>query len=153
MTVDKDGFREALSHWPSGVTIVAVREGERVVATTVSSFLSISLEPPLVLVALGPNATVRPYAAAGRRIGISVLGVAHRRLASIFADAYAVGDDPFAAGDPPVVQGALIGMEGTVVETRAGGDHLLAIVSIDQLHRGDGAPLIRYRRRYHELSE
>jgi flavin reductase (NADH) len=153
MSVDRESFREAMSHWASGVTIVALREDYRVVAVTVSSFLSLSLEPPLVMIALGPNASIRPWVTAGRSLGISLLSGAQRRLASVYADAYPVGEDPFGPDDPPLLRESLVGMRGHVTETRTAGDHLLAIVNVDVLDAGSGAPLIRYRRRYHELSE
>ena len=153
MSVDRESFREALSHWGSGVTIVAVRNEQHVVAVTVSSFLPLSLDPALVMVALGPNATVRPFLTPGRTVGISILAAAQRRLASIYADSYPVGDDPFGPGDPPVVLDSLVGLEGVVTETWIAGDHLLAVVTVDVLRAGEGAPLIRYRRRYHEITE
>jgi flavin reductase (NADH) len=153
MSVDRESFRDALSHWASGVTIVALREEHRIVAVTVSSFLSLSLDPPLVMIALGPNASVRPYVSAGKAVGISMLSGAQRRLASVYADAYPVGEDPFGPEDPPLLRELLTGIRGHVTETRTAGDHMLAVVNVDRLIPGTGTPLIRYRRRYHELSE
>ena len=68
--IDRDRFREALGAWASGVTIVACRTEGRVVATTVSSFMSLSLDPPLIVVAVGPNATVRPFLRPGSEFGL-----------------------------------------------------------------------------------
>ena len=153
MSVDPQDFREAMASWASGVTIVAVRTEQRIVATTVSSFLSLSLDPPMVLVAVGPNATVRPFLQPGAAVGISVLGAGQRRLATVFADAYPVGEPPFVGEGQPVIRDALVAVSGNVTETRSAADQLLVIVSVSALQYGAGAPLIRYRRRYHELVE
>lgn len=147
-----DEFREALSHWASGVALVASREDGRVVATTVSSFISLSLEPPLVLLALGANATILPFLQPGVRFGVSILAESQRRLATIYADSFPVGPDPFAAGSVPLVPDALVGLGCTVVETRSGGDHTILIAGVqDIVLAGGEQPLIRYRRRYHGL--
>jgi flavin reductase (DIM6/NTAB) family NADH-FMN oxidoreductase RutF len=52
MPVSSEAFREALRHFPAGVTIVTIRAGETVHGLTVSAFASISPEPPLIMVAI-----------------------------------------------------------------------------------------------------
>ena len=53
--VDTVEFRRALGHFATGVTVViyAPDDGDEFRGTTVNSFTSVSLEPPLVLVSLG----------------------------------------------------------------------------------------------------
>jgi 3-hydroxy-9,10-secoandrosta-1,3,5(10)-triene-9,17-dione monooxygenase reductase component len=144
-------FRDALSYWSSGVTIIASRQAERVVATTVSAFMSLSLEPPLVLFALGANATILPFLQPGEACGISLLAERQRRLATIHADPYPVGPDPF-AGTVPLVEDALVGLRCTVAETHGGGDHTVIIAAVDGARIAGGEdPLIRFQRRYHGL--
>jgi flavin reductase (DIM6/NTAB) family NADH-FMN oxidoreductase RutF len=151
MTMDTAEFKDALSSWASGVTIVACRAHGRVVGTTVSAFLSLSLEPPLVLVALGPNATVLPFLQPGTDFAISVLAAGQRRLATIFADPFPVGPDPFPDHGDPVLPDALVGLACRVQETRSGGDHAIIIAAVRDVRRTDGQPLVRFRRRYHAL--
>jgi flavin reductase (DIM6/NTAB) family NADH-FMN oxidoreductase RutF len=154
MPVAADEFRDALSRWASGVTIVACRVEERVVATTVSAFTSLSLDPPLVLIALGPNATVLPFLQPGASFGISILADDQRRLATIFADPMPVGPSPFREGGVPVIDAALVTLECTVREARRGGDHTLVIAAVDAIPRlAEAAPLVRFRRRYHVLPQ
>jgi flavin reductase (NADH) len=150
--LDADEFRDALSHWASGVSIVACRYQQRVVATTVSAFMSLSLEPPLVLLALGVNANVLPFLKTGEAFGISILSASQRRLASIYADSFPVGQDPFSSEGVPRVDDALVTLGCIVNETRHGGDHTVIIAGVQ--HIGFGAaeqPLIRYNRGYHGL--
>ena len=147
--IDRNQFRDALARWACGVTVVAYRTDERVVATTVSAFMSLSLEPPLVLIALGPNATVRPYLQPRATFAISVLGADQKRLAMVFADPFPVGPDPFPATGAPVISGALIGLTCEVERVSEGGDHAVVIAAVDDAVVGArGSPLVRYDRKY-----
>lgn len=150
--MDQKLFREAMGRWASGVAVVACRHEGRVIATTVSAFLSLSLEPPLVLLAFGASATVLPFLTVAAPFGISVLTATQRRLASVFADPFPVSPDAFAAADPPLLPDALVRLRCSVRETRTAGDHTLVIAMVDELHFTDAAPLIRFRRRYHALA-
>src|SRR5690606_6619102 len=116
----------------------------RVVATTATAFLSLSLDPPRILVALGPNATVRPFLTPGTAFGLSVLTGAQRRLAAIFADPYPVGAEVFPPAGVPLIQDALIGLECTVVSVEPSMDHVLVIADVHTAVRHDAPPLIRY---------
>ncbi|HUH12709.1 MAG TPA: flavin reductase family protein, partial [Longimicrobiales bacterium] len=107
MSASADAFRDAFSRWASGVSIVAVRDEERVYATTVSSLASLSAEPPQLVLSLSPGAQVLPFLPEGAAFGVSILAASQRRLATIFADAFPVGPYPFGTGDPPLVAGAL----------------------------------------------
>jgi flavin reductase (NADH) len=153
VSITPEEFRDAMRRWASGVTIVAVRYEGRVVATTVSAFLSLSLRPPLVLVAIGANATILPFLQPGTRFGISILGEHQRRLATIYADPFPVGLSPFSTDGDPVIADALVGLACTVTETRQGGDHVIATASVDAVAvSGSGEPLIRFDRAYRTLS-
>jgi flavin reductase (NADH) len=150
--IERDRFRDALARWASGVAVVAYRSDERVVATTVSAMLSLSLEPPLVLVALGPNATVRPFLQPGAPFGISILGAGQRRLAAVFADPFPVGPTPFPPAGDPLHPGAPVALACTVERLDDGWDHAIVIAAVRDIVVGpEVAALIRFRRAYHEL--
>lgn len=145
-----DRLREALSRWASGVTIVAVRDGERVHALTVSAFLPVSVSPPLVLVSLGPNASARPYLREGTRFVVSILRDDQRSLASRYADTFPVGSNPFPAEGAPVVAGALATLACVVEEILARGDHELVLGRVEEAEVGEaGAALTYLMRDYH----
>ena len=46
MPITSEQYREALRHFPSGVTIVTIKAGDRQHGLTVSAFASVSPEPP-----------------------------------------------------------------------------------------------------------
>ena len=52
MPITSEAFRDALRHFPAGVTIVTIRSGAEVHGLTVSAFASVSPEPPLILVCI-----------------------------------------------------------------------------------------------------
>lgn len=149
--IDTDLFRDALSGWASGVTVLAIRTDERVVATTVSAFMSLSAEPPLILVAVGPNATIRPFLEPGSRFTVNILAAEQRRMAMIFADPFPVGESPFPESGDPVIDDALTSLVCTVERVDEGGDHAVVTAAVREAVWRHGAPLIRYRRRYHAL--
>jgi flavin reductase (DIM6/NTAB) family NADH-FMN oxidoreductase RutF len=142
-----EALRETLSHWASGVTIVAVRDAGKVHALTVSAFLPVSVEPPLVVVSLGGNASALPYLQTGTAFAISLLAASQRGLASRFADVFPVGPDPFVAAGPPVVRDAIASLICTVEEIRPAGDHYLVTARVQEAYTGPDAPALVYFKR------
>ena len=151
MSVAPERFREAMAHWASGVSVVAVREEGRVLATTVTALVSVSVDPALVLVSLGPTAQVLPYLTVGRAFAISVLAEPQGRAASVFADAYPAGGPAFPDAGEPWVEGALVRLACRVERIERAADHHLVIARVETADVDGGRPLIRYRRAYRRL--
>ena len=57
MPIPSEQFKYVMRQWASGVTIVTMQDGERQHGLTVSGFLGVSLEPPLVLISIGEELT------------------------------------------------------------------------------------------------
>jgi flavin reductase (DIM6/NTAB) family NADH-FMN oxidoreductase RutF len=149
-----DALREMFASWATGVSIVAVRYGDQVHALTVSAFMPLSVEPPLVLVSLGGNASVLPFLDPGTELAISVLAGGQRGLASRFADVFPAGPSPFAADGPPIVDGCLAALTCEVEDLRPAGDHHLVTARVVETHTGVDAPGLAYfRRQYHQLGD
>lgn len=149
----REAVREAFGRWPSGVALVAVRAAARVHALTVSAFIPVSLDPPLVLVSLGPNAAAAPYLDEGTEFAISFLGADQRGLATRYADALPVGPSPFPADGPPVVRGALAGLVCRVDEILPRADHRLVIGAVLEVRPGPDGPALAWRRRDYRAVE
>lgn len=150
----REDLREALSYWATGVTILAVREEPTgtVHALTVSGFLPVSLEPPLVLVSLGGNASALPYLDVGSRFAVSLLGPDQQALASRYADTYPVGPSPFAGAGPPVVRDSVAALICEVDEMLEKGDHTLVIGRVVDAASTDAESALAYfRRQYHTI--
>lgn len=145
-------FREALSHWASTVTVVAVRDDARVYATTVTSFVPVSDEPARILVSLGPGAQVLPFLKEGAGFGVSFLGPEQRRLASVFADPFPVGPSPFPQEGVPLVEDAAVGLSCVVERVIPVEGNRLVLASVVGAEVDDSSePLVYHRRGYRSL--
>jgi 3-hydroxy-9,10-secoandrosta-1,3,5(10)-triene-9,17-dione monooxygenase reductase component len=139
-------LRRAASRFPTGVALVTAPGG---LALVVDSFISVSLEPPLV--AFSPSRTSLTWRRmrTARRFAVSVLGARHgkgiRDRARPGADRLA-GLDVELHGDTPVVRDALAVLLCTLEGEHAAGDHTLAIGHVREVrHGGDQSPLVFYR--------
>lgn len=151
-------FREVMGHFATGISVVTTFEGERPQGITVNAFSSVSLEPPLVMVALDRRRFITPMVRSAGRYAVNVLGADQQALSDCFAHApVSPGREAFcgASWQPgptglPLIDGAIATLECTIVETFSAGDHDLFIGRVDSLQQlGEGvAPLLYYRRRY-----
>src|SRR5262245_38010166 len=147
-----------MGHFVTGVTVVSAFDGERPFGITVNALSSVSLEPPLVMIALDRRRTLTPIVRSSRRYAVNILSEDQQALSDCFAGAdVQPGRDEFcgAAWHPgptglPVLDGAIATLECTVVETFSAGDHDLFIGRVDSLWNEHlhASPLLYYRRRY-----
>jgi flavin reductase ActVB len=97
MTIDVAMFKEAMSRFPSGVVVATTRDSEgRSWGFTASSFSSVSLDPPLVLVCLSRSAGCYQAFNSAQWFAINVLGADDEATAAGFAKR---GADKFAGLD------------------------------------------------------
>jgi flavin reductase (DIM6/NTAB) family NADH-FMN oxidoreductase RutF len=159
MTIDPRAFRNALGLFPTGVAIVTTRGpgGERV-GTTVSSFNSVSLEPPLVLFSIARNARAFDAWANATHFAVNVLSEAQSDISNRFARALTDKWDSIAdlAADAggPVIPHASACFQCESHAKHDGGDHLILIgrvISYVTTPAEAPRPLLFYRGRYREL--
>ena len=145
-------FRNALSQWASGVAVVAVRDALGVAATTVSSFSSLTLEPPLVLVALSDRARALPRIEAAGRYVINVLTSEQVDLADRCSRTEVRDEDLDARGRIP---GALVSLGCTLHDAPRYGTHTLLVGRVHEVVTLDrpAEPLLYWNRRYRSLSD
>jgi len=149
-----DLVREALSHWASGVTVLAVRDDDEVDAITVSAFTPVSLRPPLVLVCIGEQVSTLTTLLDRERFALSILPEPESRTASIAASRGMTGELPFPAEGDPLLPGALAGLVCRVVASYPGGDHRIVVGEVERVVLGpEGPPLLYYRREYRALRD
>lgn len=148
-----ESFREAMSRWASGVTVVSVRDPDdgRVYATTATSFASVSADPPRVVVSFGPGAQVLPFLTEGSPFVVNVLAGNQQRLASLYADSFPVGPSPFPDTGEPVVGGALATLVCTAERIVDVGGSRLVLGRVEEAAAGEGEPLLYHRRGYRVL--
>jgi len=144
------GFRRALATFVTGITVVGIRiiadGAPRLVGLTVSSFNSVSLEPPLVLWSMKRTNPNIDGVARATHFTVNVLTNAQERLCTHFAQPLADRFDGIAHkisphGAPYLEQSAAV-FECGLEQVIDGGDHLIFLGRVLRiLHRG-GVPLL-----------
>lgn len=144
-------FRNALARWATGVAVVSVRDGLGLAATTVSSFNSLTLDPPLVLVALADRAKALPRIQASGVYTLSVLTAQQQPISERCAQTQALEEDFDEAGR---VKGALMTLRCTLHDTQRYGGHTLLVGRVQEvrLHDGPAEPLIYWNRAYRAIT-
>lgn len=171
--VSNDAFRAAMSRLADGVVLVTAREpsldpddpgapdGEDV-GMTATAFLSVSLDPPLVLVSLRTGSRMDDLLDEQPVWAVSVLSESQRHIAGRFAmkgrisDRLLFEDVPYTRGEvsgAPLVGGALATLECRTEQQVAAGDHTLVIgrVLTAAVPSAEGGPLVYFRGRYRQL--
>jgi flavin reductase (NADH) len=151
--VDASTYRDAISQLASGVSIVAVRVGEELGASTVTSLSSLSVEPPAIMLALMRNAHTLGLIQRAGVFGIDILGADQRLLADEMAGrlgAKQFGSDwlqfPNAA---PRLARSLAHLECTLERVIEWGTHSIVLAHVVQAERGvPGEPLLYWNRAY-----
>jgi flavin reductase (DIM6/NTAB) family NADH-FMN oxidoreductase RutF len=137
-------LRNCLGQFASGVTVVATGSEGDVYGTTVSSFTSVSLDPPLVLVSLHRRSRACGRLA-GAPFGVNVLGADQGDLALFFAGrSETAPPDIKWEGDvsAPRLAGAIAHFSCLNWASYEGGDHVLYIGEVVGFHAAGGEPLI-----------
>ncbi|HRC07083.1 MAG TPA: flavin reductase family protein [Miltoncostaeales bacterium] len=152
LSVSPDDFKATLARWASGVTVVTAAGP---VGMTVSAFSSLSLEPPLVTVALSTDAHSSAPILAAEGFAVHILGDDQRALSTRFAspvDRFADltwHDGPFGTPLLPACLARLVCAHHAVAD---GGDHQILIGRVVQVDVGEGEPVLYYRGAYRELA-
>jgi len=154
---DKD-FLDVLARVPAGVVLVSTRSGDDYKGMTASSLVSISLEPPLVLVGLERNSATRAAILATRAFNVSVLTRSQEFIADRFAGRAPAVDPqwnnlPHRVGKNgiPLLHGAAAWLECRVTDTHRAGDHDVCIGEVEAAEVGSGDPLVLWDRQFWTL--
>ncbi|BAN26285.1 flavin reductase family protein [Caballeronia insecticola] len=160
MTLDnKQTFRDALSAFPSGVTIVSTTDEQgRHWGFTASSFSSVSMDPPLVLVCIANTADSHAAFVDAQRYAINILAQEQKDIAMHFARKgvdkfgphafrYGTEDNPH----PPMLPGSMASLVCVARDVHEAGDHTVLIGEIQQVELGDATPLVYYNRGFRHL--
>lgn len=156
MSIDPDLFRSVLGRFATGITIVTTRDADaRDHGMTVSAFSSLSLDPPLVLVCIGHEATMAPVMATAESFAVNVLSANQEALSRRFSGKL---DDRFS--DVGMTRGplgnvilseVLASLECRVISRHPAGDHVIVIGQVESAAAQDGRPLLYYRGGYAQL--
>ena len=144
-------FRDVMAQVPAAVSVVTTSEGGQPHGTTISAFMSLSLDPPTVLVSLDNDSSLLARLEPGARAGVNVLTADQAHLAARFArkGAHDVGVEwRHSDGGPPRLPDCQAWIALTVTQRIAVGDHTLVIGAVDAAEATSHAPLIHLQRTF-----
>lgn len=159
MTIGPETLRQAMRKWTSGVTVVSAQfEGQKH-GMTVSSFFSVSLDPPMVLVSIANTARTGDLIRKSGVYGVTILSESQQEVSELFASRKNLPRDRFSQVDwttliseLPYPAGGLVMMECRVVESFPAGTTMLFLGEVIALQEGEGNnPLVYFNRDYQEL--
>ena len=149
-------LRSTLGMFATGVTVITTRKGEQVHGMTANAFMSISLEPPLVLISVDRRTKMCGLLHEGWRYGVSVLCESQSALSDRFAGRQGeeLPEPRFElVRDTPLVDGALAHFVARVERSYWGGDHSLFLGRVEYARQNPGTPLLFHGGRYERLGQ
>ena len=149
-SVPEADFREFMRHWPTGVAIVTTAGPSGPVGCTVNALLSLSVEPPLLLVSLGEESRTLESIRRTELFGASVLAATQRELSERFANCAReerfTGLELRVEHGVPLLAGATAQMVCAVQQLEQVADHVLVVgAPVWQSVDPDRAPLLSHR--------
>jgi flavin reductase (DIM6/NTAB) family NADH-FMN oxidoreductase RutF len=139
-------FRRAMGRFVSGVTVVTTVDGGQALGCTVSSFCSLSENPPLVLVCVRRDRLMGFALSQAPAFTVNVLRQDHAELARRFASPFPNRFDgvPTTPGRHgiPILSDTIAAIECDRYEVVDGGDHVIVLGRVISTTLRDGEPLI-----------
>ena len=161
MTLDSEQLRHAMRAWTTGVTVVTATHAGQRYGMTVNSFTSISLEPPLVSLALKKLTHTHELVEKSGEFAVTTLASNQKELSDRFAGKHPAVTDRF-EGVPteqlsinaPLIKGGIAYFNCRVVNSFPVGENTLFVAEVIAAQGdGTGEPLVYHNRVYWKLAE
>lgn len=158
--LDPEQLRQAMRAWSSGVTIVTAFHAGEQHGMTVSSFTSVALDPPLIIISLQTESRTHDLISQAQAFAVTILADGQQELSDRFAGRLAdIGGDRLAgietetlATGAPFIKGGLAYLDCRVVQTILVGTNTLFLAEVVAARGNrDGNALVYHDRKYHRL--
>jgi flavin reductase (DIM6/NTAB) family NADH-FMN oxidoreductase RutF len=156
---EPEQVRHAMRAWTSGVTIVTAAHKNEQHGMTVSSFASISLDPPLLMVALQKKTRTSRIVSRARAFGVTILSANQKEISERFAGQ---GDDSkdrlegieteILNTGAPLIKGGLAYFDCRLRQSMEAGTSIIYIGEVIAARQFEGQPLVYYNRQYQHIS-
>ena len=156
MSVDKDVFRQVAGSFASGVTVITTGRDGNYHGMTASSFCSLSLEPPLILICFDLTAATLAAVDATGAFVVNILGSQQEQISRQFASrgAHNLDTVDFELGQLglPIIDGSLAHFECRLSRRHLEGDHVILVGEVEAggVDNGDD-PLLYFRGSYRRI--
>lgn len=157
--IAREEVRQAMRLWTSGITVITAVHKNEQHGMTVSSFASISLDPPLLMVALQKTTRTSELVSRARVFGVTLLSEGQREISERFAGRSddskdrmeGIGTEILSTG-APLIKGGLAYFDCRLRQTVDAGTSTLFIGEVVAARRFEGKPLVYHDRRYLQLA-
>ena len=159
MTLDPETLRRAMRAWTTGVTIVTAAHNGQRYGMTVNSFTSISLDPPLISVALRRLTPTHALVEQSGEFAVTILSAAQGDLSDRFAGKITGITDRFEGVETerllleaPLIKGGVAYFNCRVTQSIPVGENTLFIAEVIAAKvESEGVPLVYHNRVYWKL--
>ncbi|MET9489346.1 flavin reductase family protein [Nocardia sp. NPDC006630] len=157
-STDGADLRKTFAHFPSGVVAVCAQIGGEAYGMVVSTFVPVSLDPPLVSLCVQYSSETWPRLEKASRLGLSLLGghqeAAARSLSSRKGDRFRDVDLRTGNGNAAFIGGAAAWLEASIYEQVAAGDHAVVLLRVHRISaHSDAEPLVFHRSGFRGLHD
>lgn len=159
MTLDPEQLRHAMRAWTTGVAVVTATHDGQQYGMTVNSFTSISLEPPLISVALRQLTHTHELVVKSNEFSVTILSSYQKELSDRFAGKTQIHDR--FDGVPtetlvlpaPLLKGGMAFFNCRVVNAIPVGENTLFVAEVIAARgEGEGIPLVYHNRVYWNIT-
>lgn len=147
-------FRTAMGKFATGVTVLLTENKGEVHGMTANAFMSVSLDPKLVVISIKENARMLSKIQESKKFTVNILSSEQEEISRIFAgqlkENHQLEFDKL--DNQPVISGAIAQVACTVSAEHLEGDHTLFIGKVTDIQVTDENPLLFFNGRYHTLN-
>jgi flavin reductase (DIM6/NTAB) family NADH-FMN oxidoreductase RutF len=158
MSIGAEDFKKALQLWASGVAVVTSQsEKYGLRGMTVTSFASVSVEPPQILVCLNKSADTGENIDQSRKFAVNILTTEQQNVSNEFSggssqeERFANTDWQLGNTGVPILSESLLSMECTVMEKFSAGTHWIVIGEVQATSCRTGDPLLYFKGNYRNI--
>ncbi|MEH7253922.1 flavin reductase family protein [Neobacillus niacini] len=153
--MDDRQFRSAMGKFASGVTVIATEVEGDIHGMTANAFMSVSLDPKLVIISIGEKAKILNKIKESKIFTVNILAADQQELSMIFAGQLKEHNEVVfdRLDKKPVLPGAIVQIACEVSTEHVEGDHTLFIGKVTDIHLEEAEPLIFYSSKYRSLEE
>ena len=150
--VNIDNFKNTLSKFSTGITVVCVKKDNKIYGKTVNSFNSLSLKPPMVLFSLGNYSSSVNQFCKTKFLSINILSNKQKKLSDNFASSSPKLENIdffYGNNNTPILHNCIANLECELLDLIKKGDHIIFICKILELQCNDKLkPLVYFNSKY-----
>lgn len=151
--IDDHTFRRAMGKFATGITVVTTEYDSEITGMTVNAFMSVSLQPKIIAVSIGDQASMYHILQKTKKFGVSILHNGQKDASMIFANQKEDNEQiayTYQQGIP-VLKDHLASIVCHVIKQTVAGDHIVFFGEVLQVSVKDQAPLLYFDSEYHTI--